>query len=384
MKPLTFIFSVLLLVTVLFPAARAEGVSWRAVAHANSLREEAAASVATARRRVSDAESTLRMVQDAAAYADRSNDPEARAVAAEALSEAKLGLRDAQQLLARAKSLLAAREQVVERLRSGSASYRRSPHGLVGGTTWNVGTYIRNLPSTLTPEQRAKADKELRDKLEKLNIKFENFSALEDYDFILGVAISTSSWKDLGLRVVFDQLTNGQASTELQTGYNLLRERSFDVLDCHSNGAMVCLAALSNGDVVASKVRLMGPQITPEALETWRLLLKDGKAGGIESLELYINNHDQVPAISYLTTTKKGLGAAVISGVSASVASTLEKNLQDAVGNRKSVLDMFIDYQIRTTIPEAKLERFAQCEHGGIYEWVEKCHAFDAYLSQLD
>lgn len=383
MKPLIFIFSILLLITVLSPVARADSAFQRAIASAEALQEDAAVSVAAARDRVAEAESTLRIVHAAADYASHANDRKAMDVAAKAVAKAELNLREAEQLLTRAKMLLVARGQTLELLRK-KASYRHQPRGLLGGTTWDSGTYVRNLPLTLTPEKRAKEDKDLREKLEKAGVSSTRFSTLKDYDFILGIAISTNALVDIGLRVAFDQLSKGHASAELQSGYNLLRERSFDVLDCHSNGAMICLAALSNGDVTAKKVRLMGPQITTEALQEWGELLKVGKTGnGIEQLEILINNHDQVPTISYLTPTKIGPGGALVfiaSGVAASVLPVLEKNLQDAIGN-KSVFDMFIDHQIREVIPNVIVKRL-DCNYGGIYKWVEKCHDFDAYPSQ--
>ena len=79
---------------------------------------------------------------------------------------------------------------------------------------------------------------------------------------------------DLKIRVVFDELTKGQFSANEQRLYEKLRGKQFDVLGCHSNGAMICLAALENKDIKAENVVLYGPQVTRESLEMWDKLVQ--------------------------------------------------------------------------------------------------------------
>jgi ferric-dicitrate binding protein FerR (iron transport regulator) len=117
MKPLRFLFSILLSMIALSQLAWADSAVQHAVAFAEALQEEAAVSVVVARDRVAEAESTLRIAQSAADYAGRANDREAMAVAAKAVSEGKQHLREAEQFLSRAKALLATRVRTSEQLR---------------------------------------------------------------------------------------------------------------------------------------------------------------------------------------------------------------------------------------------------------------------------
>lgn len=184
--------------------------------------------------------------------------------------------------------------------------YRPSGNGLIGGTSWIVGYNEQNTDPVLVE----KAKKRLETQFKLKGIEYVEAIDFKKYQFVLGIGASTEaiykrqglvngSWAE-GWRVFLDNFTNGQHSAETQGLYNSLKGRAFGELDCHSNGAMVCLAALENKDVRAERVVLYGPQITAESLLMWNDLVKSGK---IKSLQLYINKNDPVPAISVLFTS---------------------------------------------------------------------------------
>jgi hypothetical protein len=62
---------------------------------------------------------------------------------------------------------------------------------------------------------------------------------------------------------------------------------------------MTCLVALELGDTQAKVVRLFGPQITPESLRHWQQLLDRKK---IDRVQMFVNEGDPVPAMSYLAS----------------------------------------------------------------------------------
>jgi len=180
------------------------------------------------------------------------------------------------------------------------AGYLKQSLGLVGGTSWELATYFRDVPPDQTAAQRAMADKMLRAQLDRAGIDPARFAAIKDYDFIIGLATSKWAIKDVPQRVIFDQLMSGRATPAIQEQYNLLKHKSFDVLDCHSNGAMICLAALANGDITARMVRLLGPQLSPDAMAEWLTLLDHrGLGNKIDDLEIVIGAKDPVPPASY-------------------------------------------------------------------------------------
>lgn len=173
--------------------------------------------------------------------------------------------------------------------------YVASGDGLIGGTGW---IYGYNIPAGAAGRAvRAKADAALR------RLQHEGTGPLIDpseYRFILGVAAGYGTIVDLASRVFFDNFRNGQASAEDQALYASLTGRRFDRLDCHSNGAMVCLAALQNDDARAQEVRLFGPQITPESASLWNELVTTKRVRGVT---VYISTGDPVPLVSYLLGT---------------------------------------------------------------------------------
>ena len=115
------------------------------------------------------------------------------------------------------------------------------------------------------------------------------------YTFVLGMASSLDRFTDLRNRVAFDELTDGRFTTEEQRQYDKLRGKQFDELGCHSNGAMICLAALETQDIQATDVVLYGPQVTRESLGMWNQLMRDGR---VKSIKVYINQNDPIPGVS--------------------------------------------------------------------------------------
>jgi hypothetical protein len=175
-------------------------------------------------------------------------------------------------------------------------AYQPSGNAFIGGTSWIVGYNDQNL----SPEMIARAKEMLKKQMDLAGIPYGESIDFNRYNFILGIGASTHIFRDLATRVVFDQLKNGKFSKDEQALYASLKGRSFDELACHSNGAMICLAALQNKDIVAKHVVLYGPQITPESLKMWDELVKTGKLGAIE---IRINQGDPVPPVSFLLSS---------------------------------------------------------------------------------
>lgn len=173
--------------------------------------------------------------------------------------------------------------------------YKRSGMGLVGGTTW---IYGYNVPPGPEGEELRARMLEMLDLNRKLaGVKKEDFIDPKEYNFIVGVGAAYEAFDDLRRRVIRDQWEGGHFSAENQGLYASLRNREFDRLDCHSNGAMVCLAALELGDVKTKHLRLFGPQITAESLLHWQHMVEEGK---VSKVELYINKGDPVPGFSFV------------------------------------------------------------------------------------
>ena len=172
---------------------------------------------------------------------------------------------------------------------------------LVGGTGWVYGYYVPSSKPLLKGEQ----EKNLQRQLSLAGVSPDQFVKRADYDMIVGVAETQDQFIDLLDRVVLglgnnklagDQFSLGGYSAANQKMYASLKGTQTTKLDCHSNGAMVCLNALWNGDVGADNVRLFGPQITPAALARWESLLKSGK---IKSLEIDLMKGDPIGPASY-------------------------------------------------------------------------------------
>jgi|GEM_PF-5094554 len=172
-------------------------------------------------------------------------------------------------------------------------TYRPSGNALIGGTTWITGYNVQNAAPELVAREREMMSQQMK----LANLPYSDGVDFKRYNFVLGIAASTDPLIDLSKRVVFDELTNGKFSAEEQQAYESLKGRQFDELACHSNGAMICLAALENKDIVADRVTLYGPQVTVESLGMWNELVSSGR---VKSVQIYINRCDPVPSVSLL------------------------------------------------------------------------------------
>jgi hypothetical protein len=162
-------------------------------------------------------------------------------------------------------------------------------NGLIGGTDWIVYA-SRGLGE---PEKRMCDAIKHQAMVERMDYDFS--VDCKQYQFVLGMASSLDFFTDLKIRVAFDDLNNGRFSAQEQLLYEKLRGKWFDVLGCHSNGAMICLAALVEKKIKAENVVLYGPQITRESLEMWDKLVRDHE---VKSVKVYINENDPVPGAS--------------------------------------------------------------------------------------
>jgi hypothetical protein len=150
--------------------------------------------------------------------------------------------------------------------------------------------------SDINKSAREKANSELTNRLEQAGLKKDEFIDPKDFDFLVGVAASGDLYKDNNLKFR-DELRKGQASGKLNEQYGNLKNKTIDTLNCYGDGAILCLAALSNRDVTAKSVKLYGPEITRESMKEWEYLVK---SSGVGSVELYILSQDPIPGISYV------------------------------------------------------------------------------------
>ena len=178
-------------------------------------------------------------------------------------------------------------------VRVGNHVYRPSGNALIGGMVWLAGYNVQNTDPAIVAKSRLM----LRQQMPWAKMPYSESIDPSRYNFVLGIASSTSELKDLSNRVIFDEYSKGQYSAKNQALYNSLKGRQFNHLDCHSNGAMVCLAALTNQDVIAERVVLYGPQITIEALKMWNEMVRTHK---VKSVEIIVNQGDPVPPLSLL------------------------------------------------------------------------------------
>lgn len=118
---------------------------------------------------------------------------------------------------------------------------------------------------------------------------------LELFNIGMGIAVSTVEYEDLFRRVLSDQWARAPVPRSGTSAYNSIRGKRFDLLGCHSNGAMTCLYALLNEDAAARDVVLYGPQITGYSAVLWERLLSQGK---IRSLRIVLNEADPVPPLA--------------------------------------------------------------------------------------
>jgi len=181
-------------------------------------------------------------------------------------------------------------------------TYVQRGNGFIGGTGWRVDV-SRKLGE---PE---KAMCELLKQQSRL--QGENYDTAVDckhYNLVLGVASTTDEFTDLRTRVVLDELHSGKYSAQTQPLYEKMRNQQFSELACHSNGAMLCLALLTNEDAQADHVVLYGPQVTRETLGMWDKLVRDRK---VKSVQIFVNQNDPVPGAAILYADYKDLSRGV-------------------------------------------------------------------------
>jgi hypothetical protein len=198
-------------------------------------------------------------------------------------------------------------------------TYTPSGNAMIGGTLWITGYNVQNAD----PRIIAKAHEMMDQQMKLAGLRYADGVDFGKYNFVLGIAASTDVYQDLSSRVVFDEYSNGQFSAREQAGYASLKGRQFDELGCHSNGAMICLAALENRDIKVDHVALYGPQITVESLQMWDQLVRSGQ---VKSVEININTNDPVPPFSLAIG-----GGAVNATVIASLALFKTPTLADVI-----------------------------------------------------
>ena len=180
--------------------------------------------------------------------------------------------------------------------------YVPSGRGFVGGTSWIIGYNVQRADPALV----AKSQEMFRKQMELAGLSYNAAIDFKRYNFVIGIAASTDAFTDLRKRVLFDELKNGKYTQETQVAYNSLKGRQFDELGCHSNGVMICLAAIENGDLKVDRVALYGPQITPESLRMWDELVRSGQ---VKSVQIFINKNDPVPPVAMLVGSRSFLQA---------------------------------------------------------------------------
>ncbi len=178
----------------------------------------------------------------------------------------------------------------------------RGMHGLVGGTTWTFGFKwpLNNCDAVC----RKKVERGLKDQLflfcrsqsDRAKCYAEGLPFDPSlYDMAVSLGSAHTFLDDFATRVIWDQFSYGQFSRKHKEVFAGLKGRNFQTLDCHSNGALVCLAALRSGETTAKEVRLFGPQVSPAAMEQWSELIK---RKGLK-VTIYLNEGDPVPALSW-------------------------------------------------------------------------------------
>jgi hypothetical protein len=171
----------------------------------------------------------------------------------------------------------------------GDSVYNR---GLVLGLTAVGGL---NVPagSRNAPEICGEASRQFRDTQAKADpaLKEENRVSPTGYDFIIGMAQSVLLDREL-VRAVLADIGLVKSSVLSSANYPSLRGRSFRILECHSNGAMICLHALTVGDITAGDVRLIGPQITEESLAMWSEMVRQSL---VNRVDVFWMTRDPVP-----------------------------------------------------------------------------------------
>jgi hypothetical protein len=254
--------------------------------------------------------------------------------------------------------------------------YTFAGNGLIGGTTWTL--YASRKPGE--PEQRMCDVIKQQSKL--AGSRYDSGVDCKRYQFVLGIAVSVDPFTDLSDRVAFDDLTNGQFSAHAQGLYDKLRGKQFDELGCHSNGAMICLAALENQDIQAVHVVLYGPQVTRESLDMWNKLVRDGR---VKSVKVYLNENDPVPgaSIAYADYKKNQLtGAAAVSS-NPSVDALVRTGVQTTEG-AVSDLPLFQIESLKRTINETSPRLEVQTFPCKLDMGTLGCHELTMYKAKVN
>ena len=202
-------------------------------------------------------------------------------------------------------------------------TYTYAGNGLVAGTGWKL--FAHRQPGE--PEKRMCDAIALQSQL--AGAAFDEGVDCKRYDFVVGMATSIDDASNLVIgdlkgRVLQDEETNGQFTANSGGLYNRLIGMWFHELGCHSNGAMICLAALERGDVHADHVVLYGPQVTRDSLGMWDRLVTQGK---VKSVTVYLDENDIVPGSS-ITYMDLKQARSVTSGKSLYDLDTLTKTFQ--------------------------------------------------------
>jgi len=174
--------------------------------------------------------------------------------------------------------------------------------GLVGGTTWTFG--FKRPSANCSAACKAEVDRQMYSQFLKYCAQQgDPQQCVKDgmpftpdlYDMVVSMGSYNTALEDLASRVLWDSVTYGEFSRTHAEMFASLKGRNFETLDCHSNGAMLCLAALRSGDTTAKEVRLFGPQINPAAARIWQdLAIQKGI-----KVTVHINSGDPVPAASW-------------------------------------------------------------------------------------
>jgi hypothetical protein len=183
-------------------------------------------------------------------------------------------------------------------------AYQLSGRGLVLGVT-QVGGF--NVPPGTAAANRARmreeAARQLDDAQARAGIEPFRRPYTEGYDFILGLARDPrklfTNLPELS-RGMNDSDQEGNYSRLSREVYASLKGRYFETLECHSNGAMVCLRALREGEVAAKSVRLLGPQLSQATLPDWEWLIEQGY---VNRVKIFALSYDPVPLVTVAYST---------------------------------------------------------------------------------
>lgn len=236
-----------------------------------------------------------------------------------------------------------------------------------------VDSFDKSEPPSGSPNERQKEKQLLRSQLDRIGLKESQFSSPQDQDFIIDVARSGRNLDTIDRMFADGWDTNPQTAGLLEQAANQalrqLEGNRFDILDCFGAAADFCLVMLEKGRTVASKVRLLGPFLSPSSLDRWGQLAEPGGLGNrIQSLEIIISSGDPVPLLSYKSED-------MMQWILHSDQSQLKQYL---FGERLS-------FELENNInkfPAATSFVNIGCEKSN-YMFERRCHDIDNYASQI-